>query len=99
VVAALGYSRRAEEEADVEGFHMLQQAGIDPAGMIAFFERVLGADRDAESPETWQYLSTHPTTRSRIDRLRSLQASAPPFRPRRLGIRDWADVKRICAGA
>src|SRR6478736_5755650 len=36
----LRYSRRAEDEADVEGMKMLLAARIDPAGMIAFFDTI-----------------------------------------------------------
>jgi predicted Zn-dependent protease len=97
VVAALGYSRRAEEEADVDGLRMLMEAGIDPAGMVAFFERVLGRESGPEGG--WQYLSTHPATRGRVERLKGLVANGvPPTRPL-LGAHDWAQVKRICAGA
>jgi predicted Zn-dependent protease len=99
VVAALGYSRQAEEEADTEGLRMLLEAGIDPAGMIAFFDRVLGANRQADSDRIWRYLSTHPAIGERVERLRALARTAPPPAERRLVERDWADVKRICAGA
>jgi beta-barrel assembly-enhancing protease len=98
VVAALGYSRRAEEEADVAGFQMLLDAGIDPDGMIVFFERVLaGTAREPEG--SWQYLSTHPSTGERVQRLKALRANATPAAQRLLPKGDWADVKRICAGA
>jgi len=99
VVAALGYSRRAEEEADIDGLQMLLEAGIDPAGMLAFFERVLGAGRETEPEGGWQYLSTHPATQGRVERLKELLTNAPPPTQRLLGDHDWADVKRICAGA
>jgi predicted Zn-dependent protease len=97
VVAALGYSRRAEEEADVGGLQMLLEAGIDPAGMVAFFERVLA--RDNEPQGGWQYLSTHPSTRGRVERLKELLTSAPTPTRQLLSDQDWADLKRICAGA
>src|SRR5207244_2410003 len=38
VLGALRYSRQYEAEADVEGLRMLLAAGVDPEGMIAFFE-------------------------------------------------------------
>ncbi|MGH7310859.1 MAG: M48 family metallopeptidase [Candidatus Rokuibacteriota bacterium] len=97
LVAALGYSRRAEEEADIEGLQMLLEAGIDPAGMVAFFERVLG--RESEPEGGWRYLSTHPTTRGRVERLKGLGANGAPSTRPLLADHDWAEVKRICAGA
>jgi predicted Zn-dependent protease len=99
VVAALGYSRRAEEEADAAGLQMLLDAGIDPDGMITFFERVLGAGRETEPEGKWQYLSTHPSTRERVQRLRALLPDTASAAQRLLPDRDWADIKRICAGA
>ncbi len=95
----LRYSRAAEEEADADGMRMLLAAGIDPSGMIAFFERLR---KEAPNlPDTLEYLSTHPATERRIERLRALAAAGQPARPTRplLPDSDWADVKRICATA
>ena len=95
----LRYSRAAEEEADADGMQMLLAAGIDPSGMVAFFELLR---KEAPSlPGALEYLSTHPTTERRIERLQALAAAAEPPRPARplLPDREWADVKRICATA
>ncbi len=95
----LRYSRAAEEEADADGMRMLLTAGIDPSGMIAFFERL--RKEAPHLPDTLEYISTHPATERRIERLRALAAAGQPARPTRplLPDRDWADVKRICATA
>jgi len=71
------FSRDFEREADDAGWAYLEQANIDPRGMIRFFER-LEAERQkllkdnpmAEAEEVLGLLSTHPATRERIETLR-----------------------------
>jgi len=73
----LRYSRENEDEADQAGMRMILDAGIDPTGMIAFYE-VLAREGPA-LPHALQYLSTHPATADRVERLRRLaQGSALP---------------------
>lgn len=61
----LAYSRDAEREADRVGLVTLTNAGFDPNGMQAFFERLMQANRHYESP-SMAYLSTHPLTSERM---------------------------------
>lgn len=61
----LAYSRDAEREADRVGLLTLTNAGFDPNGMQAFFERLNQANRQYESPSL-AYLSTHPLTSERM---------------------------------
>ncbi len=90
----LRYSRTFEAAADLEGLQSLRKAGINPAGMIHFFETL---EREhPEGSDRLEYLSSHPSTESRIWTLqRALQpadaAAAPllPFIP-------WASVKTGC---
>jgi Zn-dependent protease with chaperone function len=91
----LRYSRGAEEEADADGMRMLLAAGVDPAGMIAFYE--LLRKEAPQLPASLEYLSTHPTTERRIERLRSLARAAPPgeIRPL-LSEAEWTDLRHIC---
>lgn len=66
------FSRDYEREADAEGLRYLDAAGIDPAGMLRFFER-LKAEKDnplGRLSENLSFLSTHPATAERIERLR-----------------------------
>lgn len=91
----LRYSRTAEAEADTDGMRMLIMAGIDPAGMIAFFE--LLRKEAPELPGALQYLSTHPATEQRLDRLRALSTAARAGTRPLLPDVDWEGVKRICA--
>jgi predicted Zn-dependent protease len=94
MLGTLRYSRRNEDEADVEGLRMLQAAGIDPAAMIAFFESL--RRKDLKLPEALRYLSTHPTTEERIARLRALTATTPVPPTPALTAEGWAALRAVC---
>jgi predicted Zn-dependent protease len=82
------YSRGFENEADSEGFELLQRARIDGHGMVSFFEKVkaeearlrekareeVGDAAGTVLTEIPEFLSTHPTTDSRIERMREKAA-------------------------
>lgn len=82
------YSRGFENEADEQGFELLQRARIDGRGMVTFFEKVqaeeekmrakvreqVGDGAGAVLTEMPEFLATHPTTDSRIDRMREKAA-------------------------
>lgn len=90
----LRYSRRNEEDADSEGMKLLLAARIDPSGMIAFFE--LLRREGVRMPGLLEYLSTHPNTEDRIERLKAL-AQKPSSQPvKLLPDRDWQEVRKIC---
>ncbi|MEM9567072.1 MAG: M48 family metallopeptidase [Cyanobacteria bacterium P01_E01_bin.34] len=56
-------SRQAEYEADAEGLAILTRAGYNPRGMTQFMQKLLG---NGAPP---QFISTHPHTAERIERL------------------------------
>jgi predicted Zn-dependent protease len=68
----LKFSREQEIEADLGGLRLLLRAKIDPAGMIAFFERL--SQRDGLQIEL---LSTHPMSGARAERLKAETGSLP----------------------
>ncbi len=74
-LASLSNSRSFENEADEEGWMMLQNAKINPKGMISFFE-TLKADHTTKMDTLinktidLSFLSTHPNTQQRIDNLK-----------------------------
>lgn len=63
----LPFSRAQELEADVLGLQYMAQAGFDPMAAVALWENMEAASRRAP-PE---FLSTHPSSRARIDALRA----------------------------
>jgi predicted Zn-dependent protease len=63
----LPYSRTHESEADRMGLIFMAMAGYDPNAAPAFWER-MAAGKDGEPPE---FLSTHPSSETRINNLKS----------------------------
>jgi predicted Zn-dependent protease len=63
----LPYSREHELEADKLGLIFMAMAGYDPNTAIAFWERMAAAGGD-KPPE---FLSTHPSDQTRINRIRA----------------------------
>jgi predicted Zn-dependent protease len=95
VLGQLRYGRAAEEEADTRGMQLLIAAGLDPRGMVAFFEATQKEEgKGAGRPV---YLSSHPGTTDRIARLTRLAQAAPPPRRPALGEAEWAALRAICA--
>ncbi len=90
----LRYSRRHEEEADADGVRMLAAAQIDPRGMISFFESLRKAEKG--TPGFLKYVSTHPSTADRIQRLTSLVEQVETKPVKLLPDYEWQDVHRIC---
>lgn len=94
-LGVLRYSRQSEEAADVAGMALLLAAQIDPDGMITFLEGM--RHKSGELPRALAYLSTHPTTEERIEKLRSLARLTRPRPIKLLRDYDWRDIKKICA--
>lgn len=67
--ALLSYSRGDEAEADSEGMKTVMAAGIDPQGMIRFFDEL---NQDRHESALTKYLSTHPATNERIADLKAV---------------------------
>ncbi len=68
----LKFGRAQETEADVTGLELLHRAKINPEGMITFFKRL------AEKGEgRVEWLSTHPMSSARADRLKAQLAEMP----------------------
>lgn len=66
----LPYSRKFEYEADEIGIYLMTKAGYDPREALKFWENMMHyAQRTRKPPE---FLSTHPSDRHRIERLRKL---------------------------
>lgn len=72
------FSRDHERAADELGWELLQQAQINPQGMLDFFA-AMKAELDAKGPGGFALgvglLRTHPTPQERIDRLRQKSAA------------------------
>lgn len=83
----LKFGREQETEADLTGLQLLQRAKIDPAGMIAFFQRLSEKD---EGRIEW--LSTHPMSSARAERLKAELAALPKKTPEPFTF-DWTKIR------
>ncbi|MGQ0666666.1 MAG: M48 family metallopeptidase [Nitrospiraceae bacterium] len=83
----LKFGREQETEADLTGLQLLHRAKIDPSGMIRFFERLSEKD---EGRTEW--LSTHPMSSARAERLKAELAAMPKQAPEPFTF-DWAKVR------
>jgi predicted Zn-dependent protease len=94
ILGTLRYSRELEEKADLEGMSMLLASGVDPRGMITFFEKM--SKEGEKSSEIPTYLSSHPDPDSRIAHLKLLagQSRRPPVKL--LHANDWHSIRRAC---
>jgi predicted Zn-dependent protease len=68
----LPFSRQHESEADEMGLIYMARAGYDPHAAISFWERMSEGSR-GQPPE---FMSTHPSHGTRIDRLQALMPKA-----------------------
>jgi predicted Zn-dependent protease len=66
----LASSRAAERESDQESVDILRKAGISPAVMVVFFERIEAWRKKAaggDGPELPIALSSHPSDEERVN--------------------------------
>lgn len=93
-MGSLNYSRSYEEEADYKGMELIMKAHINPSGMINFFEAL--NKKYGNEPKIFRYISTHPLTLDRIQRLKS-QAKTASTRPvPLLPAVSWPQVAQGC---
>jgi predicted Zn-dependent protease len=83
----LKFGREQETEADLTGLQLLQRAKIDPSGMIKFFERLSEKDEGR-----MEWLSTHPMSTARAERLKAELAALPKKLPEPFKF-DWKQVQ------
>jgi beta-barrel assembly-enhancing protease len=79
------HSREAENEADAIAVNLLPGAGIDPNGIVTFFQKLLEEQQRAPS-RVEQWFATHPLTEDRIANTREMIRSLPPERLRNLQV-------------
>jgi len=83
----LKFGRAQETEADLTGLELLYRAKIDPSGMISFFQRLAEKDEDRV-----EWLSTHPMSNARAERLTTQLAEMPKQTPEPFTF-DWTKVR------
>ncbi|HXH19989.1 MAG TPA: M48 family metallopeptidase [Chitinophagales bacterium] len=63
----LSFSRKLEQEADLEGLKIMFHNRVDPYGMVRLFENLM---KDSDLPDAMEFMSTHPVTEKRISYLK-----------------------------
>ncbi len=90
----LNYSRQSETEADEEGMKMILESGINPKGMISFFQKL--EENGAEIPNFLKFLSTHPATPDRIKNLRLIAIRTPGDFQALPQNENWETIRSMC---
>lgn len=94
------FTRDFEREADNVGWDYLVSGGIDPAGMVSFFETIEREEQKGLEKipmggvaKALEIVSTHPATRERIARLEEkLHTRGPDAKPREITL-DYTTFK------
>jgi predicted Zn-dependent protease len=75
------HSRQAENEADAVAVSLLVNAGINPQGLVTFFNELI-AERNRRPSQLEQWFSTHPTTEDRVQNVERMIAQLPASQAR-----------------
>jgi predicted Zn-dependent protease len=81
------FSRDKENEADQLGVELLIAADINPSGMLRLMQRL----EEVSNSDIPEWISSHPTTSDRIDRIKNLLAENPCASCKSLDY-DWAKI-------
>ena len=75
-VLVLPNSRENESEADAIGLELAARAGYNPRGSVTVWEKMINATKDKN---TLEFLSTHPSGETRIEKLNALMPLVDPL--------------------
>jgi beta-barrel assembly-enhancing protease len=70
------HSREAEREADDLAVQYLVRAGIDPTGIVTFFQKLM-QDQQGRPSTVEQWFATHPLTQERVENTRAAVQAVP----------------------
>lgn len=93
---SLGFTRRAENEADGDAIAMLTRAGISPAPTATFFRRLNRAEGSTGRFGPMVYLSSHPLSGDRERRFADA-AKRGLYTTPALTKREWTALRAICS--
>ena len=78
------FSRTDEVQADEGGFRNLIAAGIDPTGMLTFFQKLLAEEQQSRNSGVSSWFASHPGTQDRIADVQRMLAQVPASQLRTL---------------
>jgi predicted Zn-dependent protease len=93
LLGTLRYGRQFEEQADAEGIRLLLAAGINPEGMISFFEKI---EKEGKTTGVPVYFSTHPSPESRVKKLKTIAGESGEKAFKSLPPYDWEKIQGSC---
>jgi predicted Zn-dependent protease len=93
------FSRTDEIEADEGGFRNMIRAGINPRGMLTFFDKLYAEEQRGGSRAAVSWFADHPGTRDRMADVRSMLSRVPArtLRSLRTNSRGFESMKRRLA--
>jgi len=78
------FSRTDEVQADEGGFQNVTNAGINPNGMLTFFQKLLAEEQQGNNSNVASWFSDHPGTQDRIADIQRMLAQVPASKLRSL---------------
>lgn len=96
-LAAMGYSREAEREADSYARARMRESRISPLGAAGFFERMAKqhGDREEEGSAVLGWLASHPSAGERAEAYRDAARDGADYPPV-LSEAEFAALKSMC---
>ncbi|WP_222927449.1 M48 family metallopeptidase [Qipengyuania marisflavi] len=94
-IAAMGYSRDAELEADAYARKQMAKGRVSPLGAAGFFERMAKESGEGESPALIGWIATHPSSRDRAKAYRTSATEGAAYPPV-LTKQEFAALKSAC---
>lgn len=95
-VAAMGYSREAEREADAYARARMEQGNVSPLGAASFFERLAELHGEAENqPALVGWIASHPAPGERAEAYRAAAKKGADYLPV-LTDEEFAALKSMC---
>lgn len=96
-ISATAFDRALESEADSVGVAYLQNARIDPAPLANFLMRM--AEKQQELLEYFTWVSTHPDSKQRAEKIRGLAKTKQTSYRAALNDSSWLSLKVLLAEA
>jgi predicted Zn-dependent protease len=97
MMGALHMMRSDEAAADAAALPLLQRANVDPRAMAEAFARI---DRESKDlPGALEYLSTHPSTTSRVEAAKRAAAGRKGKYDPVMTLHEWRQIQESCYSA
>jgi len=94
---SLSFSREKEKKADLYAIKLLERKKINVDGMVNFFSKTdKTKKKNSVSDSLPSYLSTHPTSKERVDLIEKYRQNSRREYSSLLTKQEWKNIKHIC---